>query len=305
MARRKISFYQLRPTRVTNAGWIFDTTKFISELNSLAPNKRRVFPASENGMIAEAIKDVTHNSIRFGRCRRIGLPLIEKGGVFSLDTVDNDESRAEATHLVFFKENVIGAEVTRDGLRPSSLIEYLKAISPDLMPENKRLRCSPLYEKGTLDYLDSAKQVRSVEIKFAGLLQPSVSNQANPGPEEQLANIARGFQGARAGFSLSNLDGLDGSGLKDFVSNVFGTYSVSVAKATIRLEDDQITIVDLIKGHIGTEKDIELENGSSGSVKPSSAYEAIIEAYGEFEHQIMTSVAAYQEGDINNPESLE
>ena len=86
---------------------------------------------------------------------------------------------------------------------------------------------------------------------------------------------------------------------------MFGTYSVSVAKATIRLENDQITIVDLIKGHIGTEKDIELENGSSGSVKPLSAYEAIIEAYEEFKSQIMTAVAVYQESDVDIPESLE
>ena len=32
----------------------------------------------------------------------------------SPDSVAEDESRAEATHLVFFDDNVVGAEYTRD-----------------------------------------------------------------------------------------------------------------------------------------------------------------------------------------------
>ena len=232
MAIRKVLFYELRPTKKNLSNWIFDASSFVAHLERLEPSDRRLFPTGDNGMVAERIPDVTRPAIRFSRCRRVGLPFIERDGVLAADHVGHNESRAEAVHMVFFENNIVGAEFSRDALRPSALTPYLKQIGPGLLPSNRKMRVAPLYEAHTLDQLDTAKEIRGAELKFTPALHLSDASDIQ-GPERRLAEFASGFSGVNIGFSLSNPDGLIRDQIKQLFAGAIGSHRVTVAKASV------------------------------------------------------------------------
>lgn len=294
MATRKVLFYELRPTRRSLKGWSFNATAFIAHLSSMPAESRKIFQGgSDTGMLAVPIHDMPRPAMRFCRCRRVGLPLIEQSGVMQPDRIGPNESRAEVTHMVFFDNNIVGAEFSRDGLRPSRLEEYLRLIRPASLPANQKIRVAPLYEKATLDRLDSVKEVRGAEIKFTPLLHegsPVAGTLA-----DQLASFASGFEGTKVGFTVSTGGGMNGSAIKAFFQNAFSSHSVTVAKARVRLDNDEITTIDLIQGHIGREREMALEGGVSGSVTPESAYTNIVQVYSDVQTELVDALAAYQE----------
>lgn len=313
MVARKILFYQLRSSRLNEWDWEFEASDFIEHLNSLQAPERKHFPQLGNaGMLAIPIQsdevEIEFPAIRYGKCRREGLALNERDGLLTPETLEANESRAEVTHVVFFEENVVGAEFSSYGLRPSSLAEYVRAIREDLMPPRGKLRVAPLYQAKTLDDLDDAALVSQAQLKFATMLHPRMDNVQLEGahPAQNLEDFGGRLSGTEIEVIIRNTtDGLPVELLKTLYKGFLGRPGVFKAKATIRLEDDTLTQLNFLKGgHIGTQSDIELEGGTSGSVKADSAYTAIVASHTAVQDELKEALAVYQEDGPEDYEDL-
>ena len=84
-------------------------------------------PQGEEVIIIDCI-DETKISFRFALCRKNALPYIEKDGMIEElgKVISNDQNLVEVTHCVFFiKYGILGAEYNSNGVRATSVSEYM------------------------------------------------------------------------------------------------------------------------------------------------------------------------------------
>ena len=86
---------------------------------------RYEFDADGNALSIRRHNTAPNVTLQFGRVRRNGLPMLEQAGNISDLVLDADAGLLEAIHVVFFPNNIVGAEYNHFGPRVSRLGSYL------------------------------------------------------------------------------------------------------------------------------------------------------------------------------------
>ena len=127
---RKIYFY--RADIGTDEGGqplAFDPSPALDAIDSLPftndDHGRYEFDADGNALRVRRHNAVPNVTLQFGRVRRNGLPMLEQAGNISDLVLDVDTGLLEAIHVVFFPDNIVGAEYNHFGPRVSRLGSYL------------------------------------------------------------------------------------------------------------------------------------------------------------------------------------
>lgn len=137
-------------------------------------NCKKIEVETENGdklyVIVDGIYDDHENEYKHGEidfrivlCRNDALPYVESEGVlkFLSDYLPHDFSLAEITHcIIFIDKGVMGAEFNYAGARPSSIAEYLMAISKNI----DYAKCIGLINNYAFEKVKSGKEYSYFEL---------------------------------------------------------------------------------------------------------------------------------------------
>ena len=107
----------------------FDPSPALDAIDSLPftndAHGRYEFDADGNALSVRRHNTVPNVTLQFGRVRRNGLPMLEQAGNISDLVLDADAGLLEAIHVVFFPNNIVGAEYNHFGPRVSSGSTFL------------------------------------------------------------------------------------------------------------------------------------------------------------------------------------
>lgn len=101
-------------------------------------------------------------SLRFCVIRRTGLPQLERGGAVSDLNIANDEGLLEPVHVVFFSDNIVGADFNFYGPRVSRLGHYLHIKSSKAVP---LAVFDPLLRQDVAKELDHLTEIRLFDLR--------------------------------------------------------------------------------------------------------------------------------------------
>jgi hypothetical protein len=92
------------------------------------------WPDVAGGVRDYKVKSGEFPRMMFGRVRRSGLPRVEKGGRIDPLGIPSDAGLVEITHVVFFPNNIVGADFNFYGPRVPRLGLYLHTLCPGQCP---------------------------------------------------------------------------------------------------------------------------------------------------------------------------
>lgn len=234
--------------------------------------------------------------LRFCLVRRSGLPQVERSGSFKDLDLEPDAGLSEPIHIVFFANNIVGAEYNHHGPRISRLGEYLHTKSNKFI---QQVRFLPLLRQDIADQLNNLTEIRLFELKIrpsyiAAVRQADQSladaleaNGRVVDAPETLQIVARSSTGGRE------------STLTRLMAPVRGLLSRDDLRANVehfkvsgkRRDTGRVAPIDLLNAHLIANKRVVRVSERSRVVESVSAFEAIREARDELADQIADASA--------------
>ena len=278
----------------------FDPVPALDEIDSLPftndAHGRYEFDADGNALSVRKHNTVPNVTLQFGRVRRNGLPQLEQAGNISDLVLDADAGLLEAIHVVFFPDNIVGAEYNHFGPRVSRLGSFLYDKSGKAVP---RAIFSAILRGDAAKQLDRLSDLRVLElsvlpsyidvvrqshVSLADALAANGRVLENP---KVLQVILKPQREASTGF-LSNMIG----GLKELVSNGNVREGADRLQVHGKCEDtDRVETIDLLKDQLISTRAIVRMNPRSRALVPAAAFQAIQEAYRDL-HDELTAAAS-------------
>lgn len=234
-------------------------------------------------------------TVQFGRVRRTGLPQQELGGKITDLNLAPDAGLLEATHVVFFPNNIVGCEYNHYGPRVSSLGNYMHVKSRKVV---ERATFTPLVREDPIEQLNRLGEIRLFEMRVHPSYTKSIRNvddsladafdaNAKVFEEPQAIQVVLrpGDQGRVPALGklltpLRNLLRRDG-------------LSPSVERLQIRgkcTDTGRVETIDLLKDQLVSTKRIVRLNDRGRALNPESAFDGVIEAYRELQNDIEEAV---------------
>lgn len=178
---RKIHFYRAHIGNDDGGcPFPFDPTPALKHINTLPftndNNGRYLFDDPDgfgNAVCVVDYSDRANQRIRFCRVRRTGLPQLERAGNISDLDIDSDTGLLEAIHVVFFPDNIVGAEYNHFGPRISRLGSYLHEKSgnelrlPTSGNELRPLTFRHLVRSEVAEQLDRLTDIRIMDFSIS------------------------------------------------------------------------------------------------------------------------------------------
>ena len=278
----------------------FDPVPALDAIDSLPftndAHGRYEFDADGNALSVRRNHNVPNVTLQFGRVRRNGLPQLEQAGNISDLVLDADAGLLEAIHVVFFPNNIVGAEYNHFGPRVSRLGSFLHDKSGKAVP---RATFSAILRGEAAKQLDRLSDLRVLELSvlpsYVDVVRQSHGSLAdalaangrvleNP---KVLQVILKPQQDASTGF-LAKMIG----GLKELVSNGNVREGADRLQVHGKCEDtDRVETIDLLKDQLISTKAIVRMNPRSRALVPAAAFQAIQEAYRDL-HDELTAAAS-------------
>lgn len=301
---RKIYFY--RADIGTDEGGrplTFDPTPALDAIYSLPftddAHGRYEFDTDGNALSVRRYHSSSNVTLQFGRVRRNGLPQLEQAGNISDLVLAADEGLLEATHIVFFSDNIVGAEYNHFGPRVSRLGSFLHEKSDGAVP---RAIFRPILRGDAAKQLDRLSDLRVLDLS----VMPSyvdVVRQSHVSLADALAANGRVLESpkvlqvilkpereASTGF-LANMTG----GLRELVSN--GNVHGGADRLQVRgrcKDTNRVETIDLLKDQLISTKAIVRMNQRSRALVPSAAFQAIRDAYQDLQDELESSPSVSQ-----------
>lgn len=116
-----------------------------------------------NALCVVDYSDSDNQHICFYRVRRTGLPQVEQAGSITDLVIDPEAGLAEAVHVVFFPNNIVGAEYNHFGPRVSRLGNYLSEKSKKAVPS---ATFQPILRGDAAEQLDRLTDLRSLDFSI-------------------------------------------------------------------------------------------------------------------------------------------
>ena len=304
MVVRMVYFYEIRPTRrLKDAGWRLDVHGLFAHLASLIDEGRILHISTDHGTryeFVEAHAAPEYPMIVYARCRDQALPLLARGTSLEPLEIAVDRSLAELTHAVFFPNNIIGAEYNHYGPRVSGLAEYFRHRATEYLPAHGGVHLARLVGAEALSILEGAKQIRALTVRIAPQALGSWEAQRYFSSREALQEIASGYGAQDFELTWGSRDGLSRDKVLGLVRWAVGGGHGSVSKgvARVRLQDDTIAPVNLLKSYLGLPREMRTTSPTSRSIADDSAHREIIASYHEIEHRLRDATAMYTPDEL-------
>lgn len=237
--------------------------------------------------------DVT---LQFGRIRRNGLPLLERAGEVSDLPLDANAGLFETIHVIFFPNNIVGAEYNHYGPRVSRLGVFLHEKSDKAVA---RAEFNPILRGDASQQLDRLTDLRVLELSILpaytdivrqsnqSLYEAVDANRRAVSNPKTIPVILKPQPEASQGFLRNMIDGL-----RNLVS------SQSTLEGADRLivhgrcrDTNRVETIDLLKDQLISVKKIMRMNPRSRALEPNAAFQAIREAYGELRPQLESAAS--------------
>jgi hypothetical protein len=293
LAKRHVFFYEVRPTRVRkDAAWRLDRGALFDAIEALSEADRVREIKSDSGDSYEFVQVLTkgdYPTLVFARCREDGLPLLAQATTLEPFELEADRNLAELTHVTFFNHHVLGAEYNHYGPSASGLASYLAEKTPDLLPENGRIRISSLVDGELLTQFHASQAIKAIELRVAPQLLDAVNaTKLMSDNREALKQIGAGYGATNMGLFWRNNKGLERAqaiGLIDWAVE-HAHDLLTAAFATVKSTDGTTEKLNLLKNKVGAERDMELISATARSIAHESATAAIVGAYGALTERI-------------------
>lgn len=226
-------------------------------------------------------------TLRFCQIRRTGLPQLEQAGTVSDLNIAANAGLLEPVHVVFFSDNIVGADFNFYGPRLSRLGYYLRVKSGNAVP---LALFNPLLRHDVAEQLDHLTEIRLFDLKVKASYVDAI-RRADASLGDAFAANARVLDNEveELELVLSPLKDARGGALKRLIAPlktlVGGTeLRENVERFRVRGKHDEtgkVETIDLLRDQLIARKQILRMGERSRTVNAASAFEAIRAAHDE------------------------
>ena len=271
----------------------FDAQPAINSIDSLPfTNDGRYEPETDgNALCLLSRPSSAGTTAQFCRIRRTGFPQLERGGHITDLLLDPDAGLLESIHVVFFPNNVVGAEYNHYGPRLSRLANYLRLKVPDVVPS---LAFRPLLRGDAARKLESLVDLRHLDFS---VLPPYAEfvRQTDPSLGEAFAANRRVLERPKVLQVTLNPENQERIG---FLNRMRGPLRQLIGHDGLRenakrlqvkgksTDADRVETIDLLKDHLIVTKRIVRLNPRSRALNSDATFQAIREAHEELRPDI-------------------
>ena len=292
-AERRVYFYRLH-LGVDESGepLPFDHVAALKHIEGLPFNVAGAYIDNEDGTFTSCHVDrlKSPSRIQLASVRRSMLPQIERQGKRSKLRIQDDEGLFEPTHIVFFPDNIIGAEFNFYGPRPTRLKTYFN----EKLPGKPRIDIQMLPDKQTIQRLDGMSEITLFRLRMRASYASVLSNaKRSLGDALEQASDACGAEDievimrprVRSKGKLSAAVG----GIVRFLMKRQDVYE-NVERLDVRgrkSNTDEVQQIDMLNDRLNTIKHVARAAVKYRAVSSDSMYEAIEAAYSELHDKIV------------------
>ncbi|MGO4129220.1 hypothetical protein AB4Z01_32820 [Inquilinus sp. YAF38] len=298
---RKIHFYR------ANIGadgrgqpLIFDPTPALTAIGGMpfADGQSGRYLVDEDGnalCVWPTTSDVA--TMRFCQIRRTGLPQLEQAGTVSDLNIATDAGLLEPVHVVFFSDNIVGADFNFYGPRLSRLGFYLRVKSGNIIP---LATFEPLLRLDVAEQLDHLTELRLLDLKIRASYSETI-RQADTSLGDAFAANARVLDGDAEEIRLVLQPAKDGrrEALRRLLSPLKALLRgrelrENVARFQVKGKHDEsnkVETIDLLRDQLIARKQVMRIGERSRAINPDSAFAAIRAAHDELAGELRQAVS--------------
>ncbi len=290
--QRNIYFYRAETdTDSDGSSTPFDAKAVLTALNKMA------FDESDGGRYADMGNGLVNlvfvdklkpnPSVKYATVRHRDLPTIEKGGAIKPLGIAADEGICEPIHVVFFENNIVGAEFNFYGPRLTGLASYLRAKMPaNLVPRG--LRFGMLLKNDPMAALNQLSSLKLMELKIRASHLEELKALEGNNPFAALADAAEFGKADTIDVVLQagrKRDSFLSDKVRRFVAKLIKSEKYALADTLLVKGLDKDTghtrTFDLLAEHLISTKQMIVIDDGYRAVKSESAYFEITAAYNE------------------------
>lgn len=300
LTERKIHFYLANPEPLRRGPLTpFDAGPALGRVDAIPKNSaERRLPREDNKATYCWVDwQGSPQRVRVATIRRSGYPFVERLGDLSPLRVPADSGLADQIHVVFFENNIVGADYNFYGPRLGSLALYLRKKAEGTCP--KELRFEVLLDPEAAERLESLRELKVLDLKV------------RPSDAEVRTQLKEGLGG---GFDANDVMGSVGElglllksepysrksiprRILDFARSLGRDEdflrSATKFKAKGTDEHGNIEEIDLLNEQLVARKKMIKEDPHSRALVKESVYEAIEESYEELKEKITRAASIY------------
>jgi hypothetical protein len=236
--------------------------------------------------------------LRLANIRRSGFPFVELNGNLTPLNIREGSGLSDHIHIVFFENNIVGADYNFYGPRIGGLERYLAAKANQWC---HNLTFGILIDPDTAERLNRYEELRVLELRMRpadGEILRNYSEsladsfQAQNGlldEDAQLELVLRPKSHARGGIGRDILQRVKRMFLNEELRDKATRFRVQGINQLGDTED----FIDLLSDDLMVRKPMLRQEGRSRAVDAESAYQAIIEAHAEVEHKLARATRLY------------
>jgi hypothetical protein len=193
---RKVYFYRLiAGTSLPRP--LFDPARAAQLVDQLSFSDGRRYLDIENGnaLCVWPVQTTGNVKLRMGIVRRSALPDVEEGGTITPLSILDGQGLVETVHIIFFPNDIVGAEFNFYGPRVSRLPVYLRAKFPNDLPP---ISLAILLRQDVQEQLAQLRAIRVVQMRLHRSLFDLV--------QEADETLAQGFRACAAASGAENVE---------------------------------------------------------------------------------------------------
>ena len=263
---------------------------------------RYVFENDGNAVCVLTQRIDPNPQLRYCRIRRTGLPQLEQAGQVTDLNLAPDSGLLEAIHVVFFSNNIVGAEYNHFGPRLSRLGGYLTDKSNQAVC---KATFNALLRRDAIEQLDRLEEIRLLDISirpaYASFVRDADESLADAleanarlvGDPEKVQLVIR----PRKEFWRATLDRLR-TPIHRLLNQSPSTAIADRLQLRGRCRDTgRVETLDLLKDQLISTKRIVRMSNRSRALDAESAFQAICAAHQELECSLEDAAEALLQGD--------
>ena len=291
--QRKIHFYRVDAGKDDAGRPIpFDASSMCGHIDGLQfeTGDRYAEDTAGNATLCWIDRHVPHHRIRLATIRRVDLPQLDQRGRLSPLGIPEGAGLAEPIHIVFFPNNIVGADFNFYGPRLSRLRDYLAEKADGVCP---KLDFQPLLRPDVADQLDKLADIRMIRLKIDSSYIDTVREAdenlgaafraaAEAGMAREVTIILQPDPKVAKGLLHKLIPRLSWLSNRNDIHDKASAFSVSGRRS----DTGRVELVDLLSAYIIAKKEIIRADPLTRALDPGSAYDAIEAAYEELEPQL-------------------
>jgi hypothetical protein len=302
---RKIHFYRIDAgVNVSGKPLIYDPVPALNKIKGLPVTDEKYgrYLTDEDGNAIGVWPELVgvRTALRFCQVRRNGLPQVEQAGVVNELNIADDAGLLEPVHVVFFADNIVGADFNFYGPRLSRLGYYL---STKTGMDGQLLQFMPLLRQDVAAQLNRLDEISLFDLRIKSSYAQSVSQRDESldaaikanllvlgDDTEDVQLILRAARGRRRG-AFRRL----GKAIKDLISSENFRENTERFQVRGRMNDTgKIDTIDLLKDQLIATKQILRLGERSRAVQAESAFQAIETAHAELKDSLLIAAGLRQ-----------